>query len=134
MVRAARSLAGAPVPDALGHSEDEAAEKQSRGESPRRAGQQVQGRKSWHPLRARGRYSLLQNLDAEVSRGGVALLEGHLGLVPRLFQPYPDEDVLDDSEPQYPVGVACLGRRQATARGGAQRSQAGGLLSPAGLK
>ena len=79
----------------------------------------MKGRKSWHSLLASGsagvgRYSLLQNLDAEVSWWGVALLEGHLGLVPHLFQPYPNADVLDDFEPQYPVGAAGLGRCQAT--------------------
>lgn len=81
-----------------------------------------------------GRYSLLQNPDAEISRWGVALLESHLGLVPGLFQPYPNADVLDDFESQYPVGAARSGRRQATAPGGTQKSQAGGLLPPAGLK
>lgn len=33
-----------------------------------------------------------------------------MGLVPRLLQPSPDADVLDDSELQDPVGTACPGR------------------------
>lgn len=52
----------------------------------------------------------------------MALLEGHVGLVPYLLQPHPDADVLDDFEPQDPVGAACLGRLQATAL--SQKSQA----------
>lgn len=83
---------------------------------------QEQCMKAWHlPLPSGGpgvgRYSLLQNLDAQVSRWGMALLKGHLGLVPRLFQPYTDADVLDDFEPQDPVGTECLGRLQATGQG-----------------
>lgn len=46
----------------------------------------------------------------------MALLKGHVGLVPRLLQPSPDADVLDDSEPQDPVGTACPGRLQVTAQ------------------
>ena len=95
----AGGLGADPVPDNLGWGEATPAWSLSGGLSTGRV-----------------RYSLLQNLDAQVPWWGVALLKGHVGLVPRLLQPSPDADVLDDSEPQDPVGTACPGRLQVTAQ------------------
>ena len=102
--------------------------------SQRGAEQPLWGRKAGHlPLPSGrtgvGRYSLLQDLDAQVPWWGVAVVEGHAGLVPCLFQPYPDANVLDDAEPQDPARPL-----QVTAQGRGQKSQAGGLWWHGGLK
>lgn len=111
MVCTAGGLGDDPVPDTLGHSRQL---RLGRGSLRLR----LSGESLSEGLGAGvvgDRYSLLQNLSAQVSWWGVALLKGHIGLVPRLLQLYPDADVLGDFEPQDPVGAACLGRLQAAA-------------------
>lgn len=58
----------------------------------------------------------------------MALLKGHVGLVPRLLQPSPNADVLDDSEPQDPVVTACLGRLRHSPRQSPELTGRWGLI------
>lgn len=64
----------------------------------RKCGASATGRATTYHTKGRlrsTRYSLIQDLNVQASRWCMALLKGHLGLVPYLFQPYSNAYVLD---------------------------------------